>query len=42
MRKLELQVQMTLDGFVAGPNGEQKPLELDNSVTYKNGAILNK
>lgn len=23
MRKLKLQVQMTLDGFVAGPNGEQ-------------------
>jgi dihydrofolate reductase len=22
MRKLKLQVQMTLDGFVAGPNGE--------------------
>src|ERR1700730_14195111 len=23
MRKLKLQVQMTIDGFVAGPNGEQ-------------------
>jgi dihydrofolate reductase len=23
MRKLKLQIQMTLDGFVAGPNGEQ-------------------
>ena len=22
MRKLKLQVQMTVDGFVAGPNGE--------------------
>ncbi len=22
MRKLKLQIQMTLDGFVAGPNGE--------------------
>jgi hypothetical protein len=35
MRKLKLQIQKILDGFV-----EQKVLELENSVTYKNGTIL--
>ena len=37
MRKLKLQVQMTIDGFVAGPNGEMDWMwigELDNAI-YK-------
>ena len=39
MRKLKLQVQMTIDGFVAGPNGEQDwiwiPGERDESLFQK-------
>jgi dihydrofolate reductase len=30
MRKLKLQMQITLDGFVAGPNGELDWIELDD------------
>jgi dihydrofolate reductase len=37
MRKLKLQVQMTLDGFVAGPNGE-----LDWMVEDGDGSISEK
>jgi dihydrofolate reductase len=37
MRKLKLQVQMTLDGFVAGPNGE-----LDWMVAEGDGSISEK
>lgn len=29
MRKLKLQVQMTLDGYVAGPNGEMDMMEMN-------------
>ncbi len=29
MRKLKLQVQMTLDGFIAGPNGEMDFMEMN-------------
>lgn len=29
MRKLKLQMQMTIDGFVAGPNGELDWMELE-------------
>jgi dihydrofolate reductase len=29
MRKLKLQVQMSVDGFIAGPNGEMDWMVLD-------------
>lgn len=29
MRKLKLQVQITVDGFIAGPNGEMEWLTVD-------------
>ncbi len=46
MRKLKLQVQMTIDGFVAGPNGEndwvfipgqQNPEALQKSIAFGTG-----
>jgi dihydrofolate reductase len=49
MRKLKLQVQMTVDGFVAGPNGEldwmnrqndDKLLEFINALTDSSDTIL--
>ncbi len=49
MRKLKLQMQMSVDGFVAGPNGElawmtwnmdDKLLDLINSITDSSDTIL--
>ncbi len=41
MRKLKLQVQMTIDGFIAGPNGEMDFLERnwDNDLKQYVGEI---
>lgn len=36
MRKLKLQVQMTVDGFIAGPNGEMDWMVLDWDDELKN------
>ena len=30
MRELKLQVQMSIDGFISGPNGEMDWMTLDN------------
>lgn len=49
MRKLKLQVQITVDGFVAGPNGEldwmtfsweDKQREYVNALTDSSDTIL--
>jgi len=49
MRKLKLQMQMTIDGFVAGPEGQldwmtfdmdEKLLQLINEITDSSGTIL--
>jgi dihydrofolate reductase len=41
MRKLKLQVQMTVDGFIAGPNGEMDWLTFnwDNELKEYVGAL---
>src|SRR3972149_12341275 len=41
MRKLKLQVQMTIDGFVAGPNGEMEwtAIDWDNELKKYVGKI---
>ena len=36
MRKLKLQTQISIDGFVAGPNGEMKWMTWDWSDDLKN------
>jgi dihydrofolate reductase len=41
MRKLKLQMQMTLDGFVARPNGEQDWMILDQDDELKAVTIAN-
>ena len=35
MRKLKLQMQMTIDGFVAGQNGEMKVFRLFRRLSNK-------
>ena len=42
MRKLKLQVQMTLDGFVAGPNGELDWMWVNNGKQDESEPILRK
>lgn len=41
MRKLKLQVQISVDGFVAGPNGELDWMTFSNSVDEKLTAYVN-
>lgn len=42
MRKLKLQIQITLDGFVAGPNGELDWLWVNNDNQDESDSILKK
>jgi dihydrofolate reductase len=41
MRKLKLQMQVTLDGFVAGPNGELDWMSVDMSPDNKAFVVVN-